>query len=242
MKMVKSVLFWNESLLTMLGKTLLTFAVCILLIAGSVSAQTRQGFTLKTGVLGQLYVKGAYNDKRQGFQVNVGPNGWAATIGIGIPVDLTYQKNNWFFSFNPVVRYAKLKDYSFSAVYWEEPTWGITIDLHLSAGYVFKKKRGILKNARLGAGFGLFNIGQPFDTYYSWSPNISFVPKSEFQATTLQFWEVHGLYERKLGKRWSVRAMLTYTPKRWIKWTPDYYYLIMGNLSILYDLLPGKKH
>jgi len=79
-----------------IGKFASAFIVYSFCLTVSAYSQNRYSFSIKTGILGQFYIKEEYNDKRQGFQQDNGPSGRPATIGLGLPVDLGYQRKNFY--------------------------------------------------------------------------------------------------------------------------------------------------
>lgn len=207
----------------------------ILLLSGvyNANAQTKRKFEIRTGMVGQFYLARSQN-RSFGGNGQIGGSGYYAASGAGAAANLLFHtKRAISFSILPVLRYSKLESYTPYAVSASPDRWGLTLDLHASIQTKLKSDVWLFKNTALGAGVTLLNVGQPFDTRYSYktsnSPNVQ-----EYQATSLMSFGLHAYYERTFGERLSVRLMLVYTKGDWINWTPFFKSTLHGNVSVQY--------
>ncbi len=165
-----------------MNKILLLF----LLILGiyNANAQTKPKFEIRTGMVGQFYLARSQN-RSFGGNGQDGGSGYYAASGAGVAANILFHtKQNISFSILPVLRYSKLESYTPYDVTETPDRWGLTLDLHSSIQTKLKSKLWLFKNTTLGAGVTLLNIGQPFDTHYSFKTSNSPITL-EYQATSL---------------------------------------------------------
>lgn len=221
-----------------MGRYVLLFSLVIFSYVSN-AQDKHHSFEIRTGLEGQFYFKNMYNPV--GYLQQEGGEGRAATVGGGIPINYIHHFNKYSISISPAVRYSLLEEPSPADPNYRNLNnkWGITVDTHVSIQWRLKRDGWLIKNTSLGVGFSIFNIGQPFDTYYHWSHNSGFNPSYEYQANTLMYWGVHAFAERRLGERLFLKFMVMYSDGDWIKYTPFKEYSIFGNISLQYRIF-GK--
>lgn len=196
----------------------------------SFGQKNNQSYEIRTGLQGQFYFK---NGTIANNIVNqTGGSGRSASIGGGIPINYVHHFNKFSISISPVLRYSKLIEPSFGNYNPNDKKWGFTVDTHVSIQWKLKSNKW-LKNTSLGVGLSVFNIGQPFNTYYGWSHYPSPV-YYEYQASSLMYMGLHAFVERQFGEKIYLKLMVLYSSGDWIKYTPFLKYSVLGNISLQY--------
>jgi len=213
---------------SMLIILLVFFANTILL------AQKTSNIEFRIGAIGQGYIyKKSLPNLQHIFRYGVN-HGTAASSGAGGLVSFMWHTEKFTFSISPALRYAVNK--IMSSYRYEPRIDGFVADVHLSAQYNIKSNSWLLNNSSLGVGVSLINIGQPFDEDYEIRLiNSKGTTYLKYHVSSLQFPGIHAFYERRFGKRISVKATFTYSAGVWAKWSPLTQYLVHGALSVQYS-------
>jgi len=169
-----------------------------------------------------------------GFLRMYGSDGNWASVGFGLPIGFLFNTpGSISFLISPVIRYSMLETRTPTGLYGPDK-WRFTLDLHNSIQWRLNTKNSLFRKSTLGIGVSLINIGQSFDTKYSWVTGKGQV--AEYQATTLMTFGAHIFYEQSLGPKFSTKFMVIYTGGNFINWIPLYEYTIHGNISVNYNL------
>ncbi len=198
-------------------------------------AQTTPKYLIRGGVLGQFYINKAMNREENapmGFLKMHGSDGTWASVGIGFGFSFLYNTTrNISFWITPNIRYSLLETQTPTGLYGPDK-WRFTLDLHGGVQWNLHANNWLFKKSALGVGLSLLNIGQSFDTYYTWVKTGG--QTTEYQATTLMTFGINLFYEKKLSSKFSTKFMVIYTGGNFINWTPLYAYTINGNISVQY--------
>ncbi len=192
---------------------------------------------IRAGLESQFFIKKKMNQQvntPMGFLRMHGSDGTWASVGVGLPIGFLFNtSSSTSFLVSPVIRYALLETQTPTGLYGPEK-WGFTLDLHNSIQWRLNTQNSLFRKSVIGIGVSLINIGQSFDTKYSWVTGRG--QAAEYQATTLMTLGVHIFYEQSLSPKFSTKFMVIYTGGNFINWIPLYEYTMHGNISVSYNL------
>lgn len=200
------------------------------------NGQPSPRFIVRIGVEGQFYIKKEMNQQANapmGFLKMHGSDGTLASVGMGVGTSFLFNYNrNMSFSIAPMFRLASLETSNPQGAYGPERV-GIALDLHGGVQWKLHSRKWLVNNSALGVGLSLLNIGQSFDTKYSW---FKAGQLGEYQASTLMTLGVQMFYEHSLSSNLSAKFIVIYTGGNFIDWSPLYAYTMHGNISISYNI------